>query len=127
MREGVNREDLLDVSLFRGIGAEELAPRRDVAEEIPHLDERAGRTAGGADFREGAGVDLDQSSLVGVGAAGRDLVDFAEQQVVAGKDAEWGQTLAEACKNGLLVKSGEIYRLTERGMEVCDSILAELV
>ena len=40
---------------------------------------------------------------------------------------EWGQTLQEACKNGLLVKTGEIYRLTERGMEVCDSILAELV
>ena len=40
---------------------------------------------------------------------------------------EWGQTLSEACKNGLLTKSGEIYRLTERGMEVCDSILADLV
>ena len=40
---------------------------------------------------------------------------------------EWEQTLLEACKNGLLVKSGEIYRLTERGTEVCDSILAELI
>ena len=52
-------------------------------------------------------------------------------RTVEGLDAanhpEWGQTLSEACKNGLLVKSGDIYRLTERGMEVCDSILAELV
>ena len=45
----------------------------------------------------------------------------------ASSHPEWGQALAEACKNGLLVKAGEIYRLTERGMEVCDSILAELV
>ena len=45
----------------------------------------------------------------------------------ASNHPEWGQTLQEACKNGLLVKTGEIYRLTERGMEVCDSILAELV
>lgn len=28
---------------------------------------------------------------------------------------------------GLLTKSGTVYRLTDRGMEVCDSILAELV
>ena len=45
----------------------------------------------------------------------------------ASNHPEWGQPLSEACKNGLLTKSGEIYRLTERGMEVCDSILAELV
>ena len=45
----------------------------------------------------------------------------------ASNHPEWGQILSEACKNGLLIKSGEIYRLTERGMEVCDSILAELV
>ena len=45
----------------------------------------------------------------------------------ASNHPEWGQTLAEACKNGLLVKEGDIYRLTERGTEVCDSILAELV
>ena len=35
--------------------------------------------------------------------------------------------LATQVAAGLLVKSGEIYRLTDRGMEVCDSILAELV
>ena len=40
---------------------------------------------------------------------------------------EWGQALVRHCKQGLLVKSGEIYRLTERGTEVCDSIIAELV
>ena len=45
----------------------------------------------------------------------------------ASNHPEWGQTLSEACKNGLLVQSGEVYRLTERGTEVCDSILAELI
>ena len=40
---------------------------------------------------------------------------------------EWDQVLAEYCKQGLLTQSGTIYRLTERGTEVCDSILAELV
>ena len=45
----------------------------------------------------------------------------------ASNHPEWGQTLQNACKQGLLMQSGSIYRLTERGMEVCDSILAELV
>ena len=45
----------------------------------------------------------------------------------ASNHPEWGQTLQNACKNGLLTKSGSIYRLTDRGMEVCDAILAELV
>ena len=35
--------------------------------------------------------------------------------------------LATQVAAGLLVKTGETYRLTERGMEVCDSILMELV
>lgn len=39
----------------------------------------------------------------------------------------WGQALEKFCKKGLLTKEGEIYRLTARGTEVCDSILAELV
>lgn len=39
----------------------------------------------------------------------------------------WGQALGKFCETGLLTKDGEIYRLTARGMEVCDSILAELV
>lgn len=40
---------------------------------------------------------------------------------------QWGQALRAACENGLLVRENEIYRLTERGTEVCDAILAELV
>lgn len=40
---------------------------------------------------------------------------------------QWGQALATACENGLLTRENEIYRLTARGMEVCDAILAELV
>ena len=39
---------------------------------------------------------------------------------------EWGQTLGRFVENGLLAKEGNIYRLTSRGTEVCDSILAEL-
>ena len=35
--------------------------------------------------------------------------------------------LAAQVEAGLLTQEGEIYRLTERGAEVCDSILAELV
>ena len=45
----------------------------------------------------------------------------------ASNHPEWGQALQDACKHGLLTQSGDIYRLTERGMEVCDSILAVLV
>ena len=40
---------------------------------------------------------------------------------------EWEASLRTACQEGLLTQSGSVYRLTERGMEVCDSILAELV
>lgn len=40
---------------------------------------------------------------------------------------QWGQALAAACENGLLTRENEIYRLTARGTEVCDAILAELV
>jgi oxygen-independent coproporphyrinogen-3 oxidase len=39
---------------------------------------------------------------------------------------EWTTTLDKFADEGLLRKSGTIYRLTERGAEVCDSILAEL-
>ena len=35
--------------------------------------------------------------------------------------------LAQHVKDGLLTQSGSVYRLTERGTEVCDSILMELV
>ena len=40
---------------------------------------------------------------------------------------EWEQVLHKYVQEGLLTREGMIYRLTERGMEVCDSILAELV
>ena len=40
---------------------------------------------------------------------------------------EWESILAKYCGEGLLTQSGSIYRLTERGTEVCDSILADLV
>ena len=40
---------------------------------------------------------------------------------------EWEPILAKYCGEGLLTQSGSVYRLTERGTEVCDSILADLV
>ena len=40
---------------------------------------------------------------------------------------EWEQILQKYVQEGLLTQAGMTYRLTERGMEVCDSILAELV
>ena len=41
---------------------------------------------------------------------------------------EWRPTLDRFAAEGLLVRIGEsIYRLTERGTEVCDAILEELV
>lgn len=41
---------------------------------------------------------------------------------------EWRPTLDRFVSEGLLVKAGEsVYRLTERGTEVCDAILEELV
>ena len=42
------------------------------------------------------------------------------------KHPEWGQTLEKHVLAGLLTQEGPIYCLTARGMEVCDSILAEL-
>ena len=39
---------------------------------------------------------------------------------------EWGQTIRKHVLTGLLTQSGQVYRLTDRGAEVCDSILAEL-
>lgn len=39
---------------------------------------------------------------------------------------EWEEALQNSFKQGFLTKSGPIYRLTERGTEVCDSILSEL-
>ena len=39
---------------------------------------------------------------------------------------EWKRTLSRFADEGLLTREGEIYRLTPRGTEVCDTILAEL-
>ena len=43
-----------------------------------------------------------------------------------GRD-DWMEKLAPSVEAGLLTKDGAIYRLTPRGTEVCDSILADLV
>ena len=40
---------------------------------------------------------------------------------------EWLPALEAFATEGLLTAEDPIYRLTERGTEVCDSILAELV
>jgi len=40
---------------------------------------------------------------------------------------EWIPALDKFCDEGLLTKDGLVYRLTDRGTEVCDSILAEIV
>lgn len=51
-------------------------------------------------------------------------------RTIEGLDAEghpeWGQQLKRFVEEGLLTQEGDIYRLTSRGTEVCDSILAEL-
>ena len=39
----------------------------------------------------------------------------------------WPPALEKFVAEGLLTKEGAVYRLTDRGMEVCDSILAEVV
>ena len=39
----------------------------------------------------------------------------------------WLPTLDKFVAEGLLTRNGAVYRLTDRGMEVCDSILAEIV
>lgn len=44
----------------------------------------------------------------------------------AGGHPEWGRTLSGFVSDGLLTREGEVYRLTERGAEVCDAILADL-
>lgn len=62
--------------------------------------------------------------------------DRLERQIfrlrtIEGLDAsdhpEWAGTLGRAVSEGLLTQEGERYRLTVRGTEVCDAILAELI
>ena len=52
-------------------------------------------------------------------------------RTIEGLDAaghpEWMKTLDRFYDEGFVLKQGSIYRLTERGTEVCDSLLAELV
>ena len=40
---------------------------------------------------------------------------------------EWRPALERFVAGGLLLRDGDVYRLTPRGMEVCDAILAEIV
>ena len=40
---------------------------------------------------------------------------------------EWTEILDRHCASGLLTSTCGVYRLTQRGMEVCDTILADLV
>jgi oxygen-independent coproporphyrinogen-3 oxidase len=40
---------------------------------------------------------------------------------------QWRDALDRFALQGLLAKSGEVYRLTDRGREVCDTILAEII
>lgn len=45
----------------------------------------------------------------------------------AAANPEWVEQLNAAVAEGLLTRHGTIYRLTERGTEVCDSILTDLI
>jgi len=45
----------------------------------------------------------------------------------ASRFPEWEPILVKCVQEGLLTQTGVIYRLTERGTEVCDSILTDLV
>jgi len=40
---------------------------------------------------------------------------------------QWDESLAEYVNEGILTKSGNIYKLTERGTEVCDTVLGSLI
>jgi coproporphyrinogen III oxidase-like Fe-S oxidoreductase len=62
--------------------------------------------------------------------------DFKERKIFslrtargldAGDCPHWIERLDRFAEEGLLEKENLVYRLTERGFEVCDSILAELI
>lgn len=62
--------------------------------------------------------------------------DFVERRIFrlrtregldVAENPDWMQILDEFVKEGLLTRDQTTYRLTPRGMEVCDTILAELV
>ena len=44
-----------------------------------------------------------------------------------GAPPSWAQALRKYAEEGLLSQTGAVFRLTPRGAEVCDSILADLV
>ena len=44
-----------------------------------------------------------------------------------GGHAEWHEVLQPSLAEGLLTREGDVYRLTPRGLEVCDAILSALV
>ena len=71
MGQSVYGEDLLDVVFFGCERLEKLSPRRDVAEQVPHFNDRARRTAGDANFGEDARIDLYSRAFVAVVAACR--------------------------------------------------------
>jgi len=59
---------------------------------------------------------------------GISLPRIAEQwPILAPLIPKWGQTLDFNVEQGLLSRSGCAYRLTRRGAEVCDSMLADLM
>ena len=70
MGEGVDREGGADVAFLGGEGAEELAARGDVAEEVAHRDASAGRRAAVRHLGQRAGVDDEPGAGLVVGAAG---------------------------------------------------------
>lgn len=45
----------------------------------------------------------------------------------ASRFPEWDEMLRRYVQEGLLTQTGKVYRLTDRGTEVCDAILADLV
>ena len=89
--------------------------------------------ATGASFAIGISEHPTIRPRVDVGSASQDKIErrIFRLRTREGLDAsghpEWEPILAKYCDEGLLTQSGSIYRLTERGTEVCDSILADLV
>ena len=91
MRQRGQREVVVDVRPLRLLAAEELPPRRQVVEELPHLDARAAGRAGGADFQNFAAVNNDLRGL------GRIAVALAggEREPAHARDA-WQRLAAKA-------------------------------
>ncbi len=67
MRERDRLDELVDVAELGALGAQELAPRGHVVEEIAHVDLRAARVLRRRRSARLAAVDLDAPRVVGVG------------------------------------------------------------